>query len=433
MIEVQQAASLLVAFDIDSLQPKANYFHRMNQTEKLIDVRELMVAGSVEDHGRLADQYFAGLQDWTHHLAKPFGSFEETPQLLINFAVVLQGLRLCPGMTVLEFGAGTCWASRILTQLGCKVIACDVSPTALQIGRELYTRYPPAGDRPAPEFLVFDGHHINLADASVERIICLDAFHHVPNPAHVLVELGRVLSEGGIAGFAEPGPEHSRTAQSQYEMKTHGVIENDIDIAEIWRLARSASFTDLRLAVFNVEPFYLDVAQFEDFLRGGRSTREYTNATRAFLQNQRNFFLYKGEQRPLDSRYARGLTAKLSVSPDSVTAKEDEPLRVNAVVTNESAAVWLPRSAGLGAVLLGCHVRHADGSMFRESYHWEALTSAAGRSILPGETIEVAVELPRLPLGQYILEFDLVSNDICWFAINGSQIARVSANVLKDA
>src|SRR5882762_9584352 len=160
----------------------------MDQKEELIDVRELMAASSVADHCRLAEQYFAGLSDWTHHLAKPFGNFDETPQLLINFAVVLQGLDLCPGMTVPEFGAGTCWASRILTQLGCRVIACDVSATALAIGRELYQRYPQMGDQPAPTFLLFDGHRLDLPDKSVDRVVCLDAFHHVPNPTEVLGE-----------------------------------------------------------------------------------------------------------------------------------------------------------------------------------------------------------------------------------------------------
>src|ERR1700737_5670669 len=92
----------------------------MDHAERLIDVREVMASSSVEEHCRLAEKYFAGLNDWTHHLAKPFGSIDETPQLLINFAVVLQALQLCPGMTVLEFGAGTCWAARILTQFGCR-------------------------------------------------------------------------------------------------------------------------------------------------------------------------------------------------------------------------------------------------------------------------------------------------------------------------
>jgi SAM-dependent methyltransferase len=402
----------------------------MDQTEKPIDVRALMAASSVAEHCRLAEQYFAGLSDWTHHLAKPFGSFDETPQLLINFAVVLQGLRLCPGMTVLEFGAGTCWASRILTQLGCQVIACDVSPTALQIGRELYARYSPAGKRPVPEFLIFDGHRLDLADASIDRVICLDAFHHVPNQREVLLELGRVLVPGGIAGFAEPGPEHSKSAQSQYEMRTSGVIENDIRIEDLWRLAQRAGFTGLKLAVFLLEPLLLGVGEFEDFLQGGPdSIREFTKATRAFMQNQRNFFLYKGEQKPIDSRYARGLTARIQLSPTLVTVKESEAVKIKAIVTNSGSAVWLPRGAGLGAVLLGCHVRHPDGSMFRESYHWEALTPGEGRDIFPDEIVEVDVQLPSLPRGQYILEFDLVSNDVCWFAISGSQIARVAVEV----
>jgi SAM-dependent methyltransferase len=246
----------------------------------------------------LAENYFARLTDWTYHLAKPFCSFEDTPQLLINFAVVLQGLELCQGLTVLEFGAGTCWAARMLTQLGCKVIACDVSAAALEIGRELYRRNPPAGDRPAPEFLLFDGHRFDLADASVDRVICLDAFHHVPNPGEVLAELGRVLAPGGFAGFAEPGPEHSKSAQSQYEMRTAGVIENDIRIEEIWRLAQQAGFTDLKLAVFLLEPLLLRVNEFEEFLDGGRgSTNKFTKRPASLCRTNATSFYTRARPR----------------------------------------------------------------------------------------------------------------------------------------
>jgi SAM-dependent methyltransferase len=404
----------------------------MKQNDELIDVRELLAASSIEEHCRLAENYFARLKDWTHHLAKPFGSFEETPQLLINFAVVLQGLQLCPGMTVLEFGAGTCWAARILTQLGCKVIACDVSAAALQIGRELYNRNPPAGDRPAPQFLLFDGHRIDFADASVDRVICLDAFHHVPNPSEVLLELGRVLAPGGIAGFAEPGPEHSKTAQSQYEMRTSGVIENDIRIEEIWRMAQPAGFTDLKLAVFLLEPLLLGIGEFEEFLRDrGHGIYEFTKATRAYMHTQRNFFLYKGPAVPRDSRYRQGLTGRISLSAATISVREDEPVKLKATVTNDSQSVWLPVSAGAGAVMLGCHVHYAGGSVFRESYQWVALTSGEGRKIFPGETVTVEVELSPLPRGSYVFEFDLVSNNICWFAMNGSEVVRVGAEVLR--
>ena len=54
-----------------------------------------------------AEDYFASLTAWDHHLAKPFSVMEETPTLLGSVAVLLQALRLTPGMTVLEFGAGT--------------------------------------------------------------------------------------------------------------------------------------------------------------------------------------------------------------------------------------------------------------------------------------------------------------------------------------
>lgn len=401
----------------------------MHQDETLIDVRDLLAARSVAEHCRLAEEYFAQLSDWTHHLAKPFGSFDETPQLLINFAVVLQGLQLCPGMTVLEFGAGTCWAARVLTQLGCKVIAVDVSPTALSIGKDLYARHPPLGDRPAPQFLLFDGQRLELRDQSVERIICLDALHHVPNPKEVLAELSRVLEPGGIAGFAEPGPEHSRTAQSQYEMKTHGVVENDIDMRAIWRDAQDSGFTDLKLAIFQVQPLYVDLVQFEDFLRGGKTTKKFVAATREFLANQRNFFLYKGEPKPRDSRYRQGLTALIKISPGAVSSAEGEAIKLSAVVQNNSEATWLPQTAGLGAVMLGCHVYHGDGTVFRESYHWEPLTTA-DHGILPGEMVKFDFQLPGLPRGRYLIEFDMVSNDVCWFAINGSQVARIELEVL---
>jgi ubiquinone/menaquinone biosynthesis C-methylase UbiE len=138
---------------------------------------------------------------------------------------VLEALRLKPGLTVLEFGAGTGWASRFLTQLGCRVILLDVSATALRIAQELYARC--TGDRrssPHPSFSVFDGRRIDLPDGSVDRLMCLHAFHHVPNPAEMIAEFGRVLRPGGRAAFAEPGPTHSRAAQSQFEMRSYRVV-----------------------------------------------------------------------------------------------------------------------------------------------------------------------------------------------------------------
>src|SRR6185369_18086137 len=150
--------------------------------------------------------------------------------------------------------AGTGWTSRFLTQLGCEVVVCDASPTALDFAAELFERNPVSGPQPEPTFLPFDGHRIGLEDESVDRIVCVDAFHHVPNPSDVLREFGRVLRPGGIAGFQEPGPNHSTLPQSQFEMKNYTVIENDIRMRDIARWAKLAGFSDVKLAVFTAQP-----------------------------------------------------------------------------------------------------------------------------------------------------------------------------------
>lgn len=397
-----------------------------------IDVARVIAETPLDELNRLAEEYFARLNDWSFHLAKPLSSVDEAPQLLINFAVVLQGLNLCPGLTVLEFGAGTCWASRYLTQLGCRVIATDVSPTALRIGRELYDRQPVIGHKPEPQFLLFDGRRFELPDESVDRIICLDALHHVPNIEQILGEMGRVLRKGGIAGFAEPGPEHSHAEQSQKEMREFGIVENDIDIRQIRAQAFAAGFTDIKLAVFNVPAFHLTWDDFENFVAGrSEIVEQYAEAVRHFAQNQRDFFLYKGAPAQPDSRFRANLTAKIGVRETSVHAAAGEPIIVHAVVTNTSPSVWLPRAAGLGAVLLGVHVCDREGQVLRHSYHWETLTPDEGRSIQPGETVAVQVNIPGLPAGEYLLRFDMVSHDVCWFASNGSPQFELVATVTQ--
>lgn len=411
----------------------------MTSSLDTIDVRQLIAESSLEDLNRLAEDYFAQVNDWSFHLAKPFGAVEEAPQLLINFAVVLQGLNLCPGMTVLEFGAGSCWASRYLTQLGCRVIAADVSPTALKIGRELYQRQPIIGNKPEPQFLLFDGRRFDIPDETVDRILCLDALHHVPNTGDVLREMGRVLCRGGVAGFAEPGPEHSRTEKSQQEMRDFGVVENDVDIREIWKHARNAGFTDIKLAIFNIPPFHLSLEDFEDFVAGPTQTElgektevwsKYATAVRDFLANQRTFFLHKGAAHATDSRYRAGLQARIETREAAVTARANQTITIHATAVNNSPSVWLPRGAGLGAVLLGVHVCDRDGRIIKHSYHWEALTPGEGRPILPGETVEVEVNVPGLPAASYVLKLDMVSYDVAWFAANGSPQAAVALEVL---
>jgi SAM-dependent methyltransferase len=395
----------------------------------MIDVRELIARTSIDDLNRTAEEYFSSLTDWEHHLAKPFSKADETPPILIAFATLLQGLRLTPGTTVLEFGAGTGWLSRFLTQLGCRVILLDVSPTALQIARELYERQPPIGDRPAPQFLPFDGRHIDLPDTSVERIICFDAFHHAPNPDDVLREFGRVLKPGGIAAFAEPGPRHSRTPQSQFEMRTYGVVENDVDIHAIWRAAWSSGFRDLKLVVFQGTPFHVSLDDYEDLLTGGATNAKWVASTRAFLRNVRSFFLYKEGAERIDSRSAAGLACEIAARLITSQAFEGQAIIVEATITNRGTAIWLPSDASFGGVAAGAHLYDGAGKLITFDLHWERLTEPP-REIAPGESVTVRITLPPQAAGKYVIEIDCVAARVTWFAQAGSQPARLAVDVV---
>lgn len=400
---------------------------RETSRHEFIDYRDLIANANIEELNRKAEEYFAKLSSWDFHLSKPFSSISEAPAHLMNFAVVLQGLDLVPRLNILDFGAGSGWTSRFLTQLGCKTYVLDVSPTALQMARELYERQPPIGDVPPPEFILFDGHRIDLPDASVERILCFDAFHHAPNPEVVLREFARVLVDGGVAGFSEPGPGHSGTPQSQSEMRNWGVIEADVDVQQIWTMAQAAGFSDLKLAAYNIPPFHVTLREYEDLLQGGEAYLRWAEQTRAFLRDVRVFYLRKHGVEPIDSRRLEALRAAIDVTMKQ-EAKAGTGIPVSVRVANVSSGTWLPSGTSPGGVALGCHLHDANGHVLAVDHLWRDLTSPK-RPIAPGESVELSFELPPLPAGEYEVEFDCVADKVAWFAQAGSTPVRVRLSV----
>jgi hypothetical protein len=67
--------------------------------------------------------------------------------------------------------------------------------------------------------------------------------------------------------------------------------------------------------------------------------------------------------------------------------------------------------------------------MLNQDFSRHALTPGDGRPIAPGETVKLDIKLPALAKGRYILEFDLVSESVIWFAYTGSQVARIAVQV----
>jgi SAM-dependent methyltransferase len=395
--------------------------------DRPVDVRQMIATTSIDALNRTAEEYFSRLPNWDHHLAKPFNPGDDTPTILMGVAEALRGLRLVPGLTVLEFGAGTGWLSRWLTQLGCRAILVDVSPTALTIARETYARLPIIGDRPKPVFLTFDGRRIDLPDGSIDRILSFHAFHHVPNPDQVLAEFGRLLRPGGIAGFVEPGPTHSRDSQSQFEMRAYRVVENDVDIHAIWRTAQTCGFSDIRIAVHHSPPFHLSLREFEGFLSSGEAAARWVHATRGFLRHVRTFFLQRAGVERVDSRTMKAVACRITARL-AEPATAGAPILIDVSATNTGDAVWLEPGAEYGGVFVGAHVYDAAGELLRFDCVRAHLTEPS-REIAPGQTVSCRLVAPPLASARYVIEIDCVSSRITWFAQVGSPPARVTVDV----
>jgi ubiquinone/menaquinone biosynthesis C-methylase UbiE len=385
------------------------------QAIDIIDAEDLVSRYSIEELTAAAEEYFARLESWDHLLAKPFGSVLEAPTITSHLGAMLATLRLTPGMDVLDFGAGSCWTSRIYTQLGCRVVACDVSSTALDIGRRLYELHPPVGSQPPPRFLPFDGHHVGVPAQSMDRIACMDAFHHVPNRPEILAEFARVLRPGGVAVMAEGGPQHSLTPQSQAEMRSFTVVERDIVVAELAGEAEAAGFANVSVGVYSGAPILVPAAAFEEALAHGEVAAD---AARAFLANHRLLVMRMAGTEPRDSRSAEGLAATCVV-------ERSGPRAVTVTARNTGSSTWLGSAERVGAVNIGVHLFEADGALVSFDFHRVALLADAESTVAPGTTVAVDVLLPQVDLDRYLLEFDLVAEGVAWFGSLGTPTSRL--------
>ncbi|MCA9874797.1 MAG: class I SAM-dependent methyltransferase [Anaerolineales bacterium] len=395
---------------------------------KLINPQDLIHSLSIETLCTTAEAYYQAIVDPTPQMAKPFWSFLEGPLLLQHMGAVLSGLKLSKTMTVLDFGAGTCWLSRYLNQLQCQTISCDPSATALAIGKKLFADYPIIGDYVAePRFLQFDGHTIDLPDQSVDRIVCFSAFHHIPNQAEVLAEFGRVLKEGGIAGFSEPGRYHSRQPQSQSEMRNFNVLENDIVLEEIFALAQPCGFTDLTYGLAANAQIslkqYLNLTQNRWRPRVNASLVAHLKETAV---NQSIFFLHKGEL-ALDSRSHVGLAHTIAVPHGRYTLTANEDLLLDLTITNSGASRWLVENVqDIGVVKVGTHLFDAQGELLELDFSRHLFDQPT----LPGATVHKQITVTFPQPGSYKLAVDLVAERVCWFENVGAAPLELDITVI---
>lgn len=348
-------------------------------------------------------------------MRKPSFGISDTQQILYGLSAVLHGLNLFPGARILDFGAGTGWLSKILGFLDCEAIALDVSQSALRLGQRALENDPLSRGLKL-SFLRYDGRSISLPDRHVDRIVCFDAFHHLADQASTLVEFFRVLRPGGTAAFHEPGPEHSRNPQSQYEMSHFGVIENDIRVEEIWETARRIGFTDIDLALPQRKPLLLPIDRFNKIAGGKPTNKDLQEIVQNIVEcshNTRIFFLRAGKE-VIDSRHGRGLLGLMTVA---ITRRHYGTLCGTATVRNTGTVCWLPSGTSVGSVSLGVHLKDRAGTDVNPDYARIALSTDP---IEPGKEVTVEFTIPQPAIGVYQLVFDLVSEHVTWFELFGT-------------
>lgn len=388
--------------------------------KNLIDFRDIVSRYTFTEHAARADKYFSTIDSNSPVARKPFAAPAEAAELCAGLAALLPNLMLFSGARVLDFGAGTCWMARLLASLGCEVTAVDVSRKALELGERLI-RSDALGDRLNVKFVPLDGPALPFADGAFDRVICFDALHHVPDQQAAIHEFARVLTDGGIAALHEPGPAHSRSSQSQYEMRMFDVIEADVHVEKLIEAAYTAGFTGAELAVY-ASPIQTDLDGFNEFLANPKDSlvgRRFVAQTATGLENRRTFFLTKGDaQANMDSRSPFGLLADIEVS----ASPDDSHTKIQGSIANIGSNTWRPSFTGVGAVNIGVHLHAADGQLINGDYARFALSTDR---VLPGQARAVDVSIPNPPgLDEFELVIDLVAEGVAWFEIVGGAPAR---------
>ncbi len=380
-----------------------------------IDVKRLIAELSDEELLRSADAYFATMTLASEQCRKPFSNPGDAIHLSRHLALVLDAAELFRGARVLDFGCATGWLTMGLAQMGCDAVGIDISPNALKLAEGLKASRAPALGGGTLDFKVYDGKRLPLDDESVDRIICYDAFHHVKDQRATIAEFARVLRRGGRVAFMEPGPNHSKTPQSQAEMAQFKVIENDVCMREIESHAAAVGFEAPEMLVQFAQPFRVPVGQFNRWADED-VTKEWGQQAIAVLSRQLTngqcFYLYKPGGGS-DSRQAESLGAELRLhAAHRVARAQGHGISLDLSVRNTGSGPWV--AAGLaGQVNVGIQILGPAGDMLDNNF---ARLRLPKLPVEIGETVRVTGIVPWPKQPDFVLQLDMVSELVAWFS-----------------
>jgi len=347
---------------------------------------------------------------------------KESWDYLFDISVACELLAPRPDDLILDFAAGTCWATELLNRIGIRPVAMDLSLEMMQRGRRRLATDSRLTFKDDASFVVARGQALPFVSECFDGVLCLNALHHLPSYAQALREIHRVLKPGGRAVFSEPGTAHAVAPLSQFRMREETVIEKAVSLPLIRRLALEAGFSRMKVVPLRSSGAYVfeySAAPIDD----QALSRMWDETVRLSPREHARFVLDKGDEPPLDTllpanRLTGRLSAQITATRVSDTVRAGRSFTDRLRIVNAGSVTWKARGRRFGGqVTCGLKVCTLDGEVLREDLGRTSLP----RDVQPGEEVELDVTVDGvIPPGQYRLRYDMVVEGVTWFEFQGS-------------
>jgi ubiquinone/menaquinone biosynthesis C-methylase UbiE len=351
---------------------------------------------------------------------------------LFDFSVACGLLAPRPDDLVLDFAAGTCWATELLCRLGVRTVSMDLSTEMMRRGRQRLAADSRLVLRHEAAFVTARGQSLPFAAGTFDGVLCMNALHHLPSYAAALAEIHRVLKPGGRAVFSEPGTAHAVQPLSKFRMREEHIIEKGVSLPALRRQAMEAGFTRMRVVPLRSSDGY--VFEYRAAAADDLPLRKmWEDTLRESSAEHARFVLHKGDDPPADTLLPSHLLvgrlhARIELAQVTALARQGQPFTDRLRITNAGSLTWKAKGRRFGGqVTVGLKVCDAQGDVLREDLGRSPLP----RDVRPGDAFEIDMTVAgSLPAGQYQLRYDMVVEGVTWFEFQGSPCAGRSLDVI---
>lgn len=365
------------------------------------------------------ENYFVNFANRNYEKNKPFGNPNECADILYRMGMLFSGTKIGRSQKIGELGCGGGWLSYYISKLGNEVHLMDVSSEAIKISKELFNEQKVNKN---VFFYKLKNDKINLADNILDRIVVHDAIHHIPNPDKILAECYRVLKNGGIMGLSECGPIHSKVPAIVDCVTKTGILERDLTFEDLKKISHNAGFSEIKIKPYiSVNQLEIKIDDLEKLINNNQQIINNLDIINAFSAGDQTMaFLYKGKFN-YDTTYPNDPRAKIELISKINKGKTTE---IELSVENIGDTTFITKSSNLGGFCkLGCHLLDKNQKNLNFDFIHHSLENFD--NIKPGDKISLKLSVRSDYIENYLLEFDIVIEKICWLAYMGSKTLKI--------